>query len=91
MQAELKAIEQLSDEGLWQIAQGGMNPDEVALYDLLLQRHHAGTLTPEGREWLTRLREAAEALMLRKAHAYTVLQSRGHTLPSLEDLRASSP
>ncbi len=83
---ELEAMAHLSDEALWHIAQSTMNPDKVALYDLLLERHHAGTLTPEGREWLTRLREEAEALMLRKAHAYALLQSRGHTLPPLEEL-----
>lgn len=90
LQAELKALEHLSDEALWQIAQGTMNRDKVALYDVLLERHQAGTLSPEGQEWLTRLREEAEALMLRKAHAYALLESRGHTLPSLEELRAET-
>lgn len=86
IQAELKAMAQLSDETLWQIAQGSMNHDKIALYDVLLERHQAGTLTPEGRELLTRLREEAEALMLRKAHAYALLESRGHQLPTLEEL-----
>ena len=54
-----------------------MNPDKVVLYDVLLERHQAGSLTPEGREELTRLREAADALMLRKAHAYALLQRAG--------------
>ena len=59
--------------------------------DVLLERHLAGTLTPEGQEWLTRLREEAEALMLRKAHAYALLQSRGHQLPPLEERHARTP
>ena len=88
LQEELSAMTYLSDDGLWQLAQATMNPDKVALYDLLLERHHADNLTPEGREMLTRLREEAEAFMLRKAHAYGLLQSRGHRLPSLSELHS---
>ncbi|MFN8460127.1 MAG: hypothetical protein U0401_36670 [Anaerolineae bacterium] len=90
IQTELKAMTHLADETLWQIAQGTMNHDKVAFYDLLLERHQNGTLTSEGRELLTRLREEAEALMLRKAHAYALLQSRGHQLPTLEELQAQA-
>lgn len=90
VRAELQGMAHLSDEALWQIAQSTMNQDKVALYDVLLARHQAGVLTTEGREWLTRLRDEADALMLRKAHAYALLQSRGHELPSLEELHAQS-
>ena len=86
LRVELEVMEHLSDEMLWQIAQSTMNPDKVTLYDVLLERHEIGVITPEGRELLARLREEAEALMLRKAHAYTLLQSRGHHLPTLEQL-----
>ena len=91
LQAELEAMNRLSDEALWQIAESTMNRDKVALYDVLLERHQAGSLTSEGQEWLTRLREEAEVLMLRKAHAYALLQSRGHKLPTLEELHARTP
>ncbi|PKO20674.1 MAG: hypothetical protein CVU38_18860 [Chloroflexi bacterium HGW-Chloroflexi-1] len=88
LRAELKAMGHLSDDSLWQIAGSAMNPDKVALYDVLLERHQTGALTVEGQEWLARLREEADALMLRKAHAYALLQSRGRKLPSLEELHA---
>jgi hypothetical protein len=91
LRAELKAMKRLSDESLWQIAQSAMNPDKEALYDVLLERLQAQTLTAEGQEWLTRLRAEAEALMLRKAHAYALLQSRGHKIPSVEALRSRKP
>jgi hypothetical protein len=87
------AMAQLSDAALWQIAQATMNPDKVAFAevshpcDVLLERNRNGTLTPEGRAWLTRLRDEAEALTLRKAHAYALLQSRGHRVPTLEELQ----
>jgi hypothetical protein len=87
VQAELNAMAALSDDALWQIAQGSLNRDKEALYDVLLERFHAGELTPEGRQWLDNLRAEADALMLRKAHAHALLQSRGHELPTLDDLR----
>jgi len=91
LQAELEAMEHLSSEALWRIAESTMNRDKVALYDMLLERHQAGDLTPEGREWLIRLRKEAEALTLRKAHAYVLLQSRGYELPSLQELHPQTP
>jgi hypothetical protein len=87
---ELESMAHLSDEVLWQIAQSTMNQDKVALYDILLARHKTGKLTPIGKEWLTQLREDADKLMLRKAHAYAILKTRGHKLPTLEELREQS-
>lgn len=81
LQRELKAMEALSDEALWTIAQSTMNPDKVALYDLLLERQQDGNLTLEGQELLNRLRHEADALMLRKAQAYALLKGRGHSFP----------
>lgn len=86
LQNELKAMESLSDNALWAIGQSVMNPDKVAMYDALLERNREGTLTPEGCNWLTDLRHEADALMLRKAQAYLILQSRGRKLPTLAEL-----
>jgi uncharacterized protein (DUF2267 family) len=91
LRAELKAMSRLSDQSLWDIAAGTMNPDKVALYDVLLERLQDQTLTSEGREWLARLRDEADTLMLRKAHAYALLKSRGHMPPALEELRPKHP
>ncbi|MCK5523261.1 MAG: hypothetical protein KAI83_09025 [Thiomargarita sp.] len=87
---ELESMAHLSDDVLWQIAQSTLNKDKVALYDILLARHKAEQLTPIGKKWLTQLREDAEQLMLRKAHAYAILKNRGHQLPTLEELREPS-
>lgn len=86
--AELQAMTFLSDDSLVQIASSTMNEDKVALYDVLLDRNQDGTLTAEGRKLLHDLRDEADALMLRKAHAYALLKSRGHQLPALEDLES---
>ncbi|HEY3227586.1 MAG TPA: hypothetical protein VGJ87_00110 [Roseiflexaceae bacterium] len=91
IQVELHAMEHLSDEALWAIARSTANDDKIALYDLLIDRQNAGTLTVEGRRLLTELRDEADALMLRKAHAYALLQSRGYTLPTLDELHAQIP
>lgn len=88
LQAELTAMAYLSDDALWEIAGSVMNKDKVALYDLLLERHQAGTLTPGGQAWLDTLRNEADALMLRKAQAYALLKGRGHKLPTLDELHA---
>ena len=84
-------MEQLSDEALWAIARSTANDDKIALYGVLIERQHIGTLTTEGRHLLTQLGEEADALTLRKAHAYALLQSRGYTLPTLDELHAQTP
>jgi hypothetical protein len=91
IQAELHAMEHLSDEALWAVARSTANDDKIALYDLLIERQQSGLLTTEGRKVLTQLREEADALMVRKAHAYAILQSRGYTLPTLDELHAQQP
>ncbi len=88
LQLELKAMEALSNEALWAIGQSMMNADKVALYDILLERNQSGSLTAEGHALLASLREEADSLMVRKAHAYVLLQSRGQKIPSIKELRA---
>lgn len=86
IQDELAALERLSDEALWAIARSSMNTDSLALFDLLRDRKEDGALTPEGQRWLTRLTQEADALALRKAHAFILLKRRGHQLPTLDEL-----
>ena len=85
IQAELRAMDYLSDDALWQIASASMNADKVALWDVLLERKQAGELTLEGQALLSRLRDEGEILTLRKAHAYILLKTRGHAIPTLKD------
>lgn len=86
LQAELRAMESLSDEVLWAIAKSRMNDDKVALYEVLLERNRANNLTVEGQELLESLGKDADYLMVRKSQAFALLQSRGHSLPTLEEL-----
>jgi len=86
VQAELAAMEQLADATLWDVARSTASSDTIALYDLLTQRQQDSTLTPQGRQWLERVRAEADLLMLRKAHAYALLKQGGHQVPAIEDL-----
>lgn len=86
LQAELRAMEALSDEALWAIAKSKMNEDKLALYEVLLERNQTNSLTVEGGEMLESLGRDADYLMVRKSQAFALLQSRGHKLPSLEEL-----
>lgn len=83
IQAELRAMSDLSDDALWVIARSGPNEDTLALYDLLTERHADGTLTSAGKHLLGQLRDELDAVTLRKAQAFALLRSRGVALPSL--------
>jgi hypothetical protein len=86
LQTELDDLAQMSDDDLWKIARSVFPTGQRRKYDRLLEKNSAGKLTPTEREQLQDLRLESERLMLRKAHAYTLLKWRGHILPSLEKL-----
>lgn len=50
-------------------------------YDELLDRKQEGSLSDSEKLELTELRQAADAFMLRKAHAVLLLRWRGHLIP----------
>lgn len=89
LQAELRAMAALSDDVLWSIARSQANPDKIALYDVLTERHFEGSLTPEGQHLLRQLREELEAVTLRKAQAFALLRGRGVVLPTLDELHST--
>jgi hypothetical protein len=90
MEAELQAMEALSNEALWSIVRSTENADKIALYDLLSERNSNGRITPVGRKALDELNAEADALMLRVAHAYSLLQDRGQTPSTATEQSASA-
>src|SRR5262249_13191015 len=66
LQAELDAMEHLSDAALRVIAESVVPPEHAAQMDDLIALKQAETLMPEQQEQLTALRDEAEALMVRK-------------------------
>lgn len=86
LQAELQVMEQLSDAALWAIASSTLAADQIASMDQLILLKQAGTITPSQQTVLTAQLDAADALMVRKAHAFVLLKIRGHHLPPLDEL-----
>jgi hypothetical protein len=87
--ADLRALGQLSDEMLWQIAHSDIDDDKAALYESLLERNQRGELDEADRVKLDTLREESDMLMLRRSFAYALLKWRGHRIPTLGELQRS--
>lgn len=88
MRDDLLALEELSDEALWQVARSVVNPEAQAEYRLLLEKNRLGTITESEQARLAQLRREADRLMLRKAYAYVLLKWRGYRLPTLAEMEA---
>lgn len=86
LRSELDAMEQLSDEALRAIAYSVAPAGRATEIDELIADNQAGTLSPPQQERLLALRAAEEALMVRKAHAFVLLKSRGHAPPPVDHL-----
>jgi len=79
-QADLQALDHLSDDILRQITQAEMDDDKVTLYEELLEKNQRKGLSDAERNILSALREEADLLMLRKSYAYALLRWRGHVI-----------
>ena len=86
LQAELAAMEHLSDEALRAIVTSIEPVERCYRIDELIALRDARTITKEQTAQLTALRAEAEALMVRKAHAFVLLKSRGHSPPAIDQL-----
>jgi hypothetical protein len=84
---DLKALEELDDQRLWEATRGGMTHERQREYERLLSRQSEGALSMDDRRNLDELGEEARRLAVRKAHAFMLLRWRGHRIPSREDLR----
>jgi hypothetical protein len=83
-------MEQLSDEALRAIALSMAPAERGAQMDDLIALKQSGAITPEQQAQLSGLSAESEALMVRKAHAFALLKSRGHTPPTLDQLPVPS-
>lgn len=86
LQAELAAMEHLSDEALRAIAYSSASTSAIEQMDDLIALKQENTLPSEQQAQLSALRIEAEALMVRKAHAFVLLKSRGHNPPPIDQL-----
>ena len=86
---DLAKLETLTTAELWQQLHAHMDPTNIERYDALLAANAAGTITPQEREELQELREAADLLMFCKAYAAVLLKWRGERVPTLDELEAA--
>ncbi|MBC8100303.1 MAG: hypothetical protein H7Y11_12730 [Armatimonadetes bacterium] len=77
-QAELEALQQLSDDALWTIAREQMPDDVQARAHDLMNKNTRRTITEAEHAELTQYVERGDQLMLRKAEAASILRERGY-------------
>ena len=85
-QAYLTALDRLDDAALWRIARSRAAPTQMDHYQTLLDKNANQTLSASERNELTQLRTNQDRDMLRKAHAASLLQWRGHQIPPADKL-----
>jgi hypothetical protein len=86
--ADLQAMEQLSDDDLWQMSRQAVDVKDQRRYWRLLEKSRLSTLTEREQQVLSQLRATIDRVMLRKAYAYVLLKWRGHRVPSLSELES---
>jgi hypothetical protein len=84
--ADLEAMEDLTDQELWKVAKRRLASARQRRLATLVQKGQREGLTDQERRALTRLRAAADRLMLRRSYAYLLLKYRGQPIPSLAEL-----
>lgn len=86
VQPELLEMQTLTNEALLSIAHSHISTEKQAHHQELLNKNSSANINQEEKLELSRLRQDADVLMLRKAYAWSVLRWRGHPVPSLQDL-----
>lgn len=85
-QADLAALDRLSDDALWRVARSRRSESDAARLHELLEKNAADALSAAEQLELDDQIAEADRLMLRKAHAAALLQWRGHAVPPLDRL-----
>lgn len=86
LQPEFLRMQSLTNEELLAIAQAQVERSRFERHTELLEKNEAGLLTPQERQELTALRQAADHLMLRKAYAWSLFRWRGQRVPTLQEM-----
>ena len=87
MQASLQATQTLSIDELLKIAHSQVPAVQQQRHLALLERNQeTESMSPEDRQELRKLGQAADQLMLKKAYAWAILRWRGYRIPALDEL-----
>lgn len=81
-QLDLLELDQFDDDALWEIAHSELSAGDTTRLIWLLEEHSDNALTATDRAELEARSAAAQALLLRKAHAAALLQQRGYAAPA---------
>lgn len=85
-QADLSALDRLSNAALWRIARARQTEADMRRYQELLDKNANGVISAAERSELTHLRTEFDRQMLRKVHAAALLQWRGQQVPPADKL-----
>ncbi|EAW34316.1 hypothetical protein VB834_11665 [Limnoraphis robusta Tam1] len=86
IRTELLALQTLSVEALRQIAQSQIPPAQQERHIALLERNQESSLSEAEQQELQQLSQAADQLMLKKAHASAMLRWQGKPIRDLRQL-----
>ena len=89
LQQELSQIQLEDVETLLKIADAVVDLEQFERHRELLELNQTGALTVEERSELMALRQVADALMIRKAYAWSVLKWHGVPVPNMDSLPTS--
>ena len=79
-EAELAALQQLSDDALWAMAHERLpEPIQIQIQQLM-DKNSLGTITSDEYDILSTLVDRSQRLMLRKSEAAAILTRRGHKI-----------
>ncbi|MBI3921571.1 MAG: hypothetical protein HY318_09155 [Armatimonadetes bacterium] len=87
LRADLKALEQMSNEELRRIAESHPEVAKQRRLGRLQEKNQAGAVTERERQQLDDLLQEGQRLMVIKAHAWVLLQWRGEPIPTYEELQ----
>lgn len=84
--ADLRLLNRMDNDVLWQIARGALDESKSAEYAALLEQNQNSSLSESERTRLNAVREEADQLMFRRAYALALLKWRDVTIPDVETL-----
>jgi hypothetical protein len=86
VRADLSQMQSLSSEHLLETALCRVPADEIEHHQRLLEKNQTGEMSAEEQQELRNFGLAADRMMLKKAHAWSILRWRGYPIPVLDDL-----
>lgn len=88
LRAEFGSLLRLKDDALWAVARAPQNQTQWRRHQRLLKKNAEHALTPREQSELEQLRVESDQAVLRKSFALAILKWRGHSLPTITNVKA---